>query len=102
MTGLTKVAGGCTGTEPWTEHHVERTDAAGVANDRTRSQAAGKALVKNLKVGDWVAVQARERWSTKEVVHYRPGTHSHLLAAHAAISHTWLPLCRSLLDWARG
>ena len=88
MTGLTKVAGGCTRTEPWTEHHVERTDAAGVANDRTRSQAAGKALVKNLKVGDWVAVQARERWSTKDVVHYRPGTLAPGCRSRCAISHT--------------
>jgi hypothetical protein len=66
---------GCTGPERrWTEHHVERTDAAGVANERKRAQALGHKLARKLKVGDWVAVQARERWSTKEVVHYRAGT----------------------------
>jgi hypothetical protein len=58
----------------WAWHHVERTDAAGVANERKRAQALGHKLARKLKVGDWVAVQARERWSTKEVVHYRAGT----------------------------
>jgi len=67
---------GCTGPERrWTEHHVERTDAAGVANERKRAQALGHKLARKLKVGDWIAVQARERWSTKEVVHYRAGHH---------------------------
>jgi len=69
-------AGKCTGPEKrWTEHHVERTDAAGVANERKRAQALGHKLARKLQVGDWVAVQARERWSTKEVVHYRAGHH---------------------------
>ena len=66
---------GCTGPQPqWTEHSVERTDAAGIANERKRSQTLGRKLARNLKVGDWVAVQAREAWSTKEEVHRRAGT----------------------------
>ena len=76
---------GCTGPERrWTEHHVERTDAAGIANERKRAQALGHKLARNLKVGDWIAVQARERWSTKEAVHYRAGTpHPRLLSVRA-------------------
>jgi hypothetical protein len=79
------VAGKCTGTEKtFTEHHVERVDAVGVANERKRAQTLGHKLARKLKVGNWVAVQARERWSTKEVVHYRAGTPP---LAGAACSH---------------
>ena len=68
---------GCTGPEKkWTEHTVERTDAAGIANERKRAQTLGHKLARKLEVGDWVAVQARERWSTKEEVHYRAGSSS--------------------------
>jgi hypothetical protein len=76
--GLTAVAGclrveGCTGPEPsWTEHTVARTDAAGIANERKRAQTLGHKLARNLKVGDWIAVQAREP-SVSEGVHYRAG-----------------------------
>jgi len=48
-------------------------DTAGVANERKRAQALGHKLARKLKVGDWIAVQARQRWSTAEIVHYRAG-----------------------------
>jgi hypothetical protein len=82
------VAGKCTGPEKrWTEHHVERVDAAGVANERKRAQALGHKLARKLKVGDWVAVQARERWSTKEVVHYRAGALAHAPSCRLPLHH---------------
>jgi hypothetical protein len=70
---------GCTGPQPqWIEHSVERTDAAGIANERKRAQTLGHKLARKLKVGDWVAVQAREAWSTADEVHFRAGTPAHL------------------------
>ena len=85
---------GCTGPERrWTEHHVERTDAAGVANERKRAQALGHKLARSLKVGDWIAVQARERWSTKEVVHYRAGTLLPRLLSDVAELACSYPVC---------
>tara|TARA_B110000027_G_C16025282_1_gene258230 strand:- start:69 stop:788 length:720 start_codon:yes stop_codon:yes gene_type:complete len=61
-------------------------DTAGVANERKRAQALGHKLARKLKVGDWIAVQARQRWSTAEIVHYRAGTplRAHPACARAA------------------
>ena len=79
---------GCTGPEPqWTEHIVERTDAAGIVNERRRAQTLGHKLARTLKVGDWIAIQARERWSTKEEVHYRAGHYWVGRVVDAGIDH---------------
>ena len=45
----------------------------GVANRRKEAQGEGHKLAKKLKPGDFVAVQARERWSTSEDMHFRAG-----------------------------
>ena len=58
---------------PWTAYDVKRTDAAGVANKRKQAQAEGHKMAANLNVGMWIAVQTRERWSTTESIHFRPG-----------------------------
>ena len=86
------------------EHTVERTDATGIANERKRAQTHGHTLARKLKVGDWVAVQARQRWSTKEEVHYRAGklsprARTHALA-HAACSHQRGVLRQVTTGWA--
>jgi len=73
----------------------QRTDAADLpcwkpwleANERKRAQALGHKLARKLKVGDWVAVQARERWSTKEVVHYRAGALAHAPSCRLPLHH---------------
>ena len=57
----------------WTAHDVKRTDAAGVANKKKQAQAEGHKMAAKLGIGMWVAVQARERWSTSENIHFRPG-----------------------------
>ena len=59
--------------QSWAELTIERTDAAGVANRRKAAQARGKTLASKLKEGSWIAVQARERWSTSEETHLRAG-----------------------------
>lgn len=59
--------------QSWAELKVERDDAAGIANRRKAAQARGKSLASKLKLGSWVAVQARERWSTSEDTHLRAG-----------------------------
>ena len=56
----------------WTEHMVERTDAAGVANRRILAQKQGHRLARKLKVGSIIAVQARERWMVEDA-QYRAG-----------------------------
>ena len=65
------------GPEPqWTEHTVDRTDAAGIASRRVLAQAAGHKRAASLAgagdVGKFIIVQARERWSMAETVGARP------------------------------
>ena len=63
----------------WTAHNVTRTDAAGVANKKKQAQAEGHKMAAKLGIGMFIAVQARERWSTSENIHFRPG---HYWLAH--------------------
>ena len=68
----------------------ERQHASGSQQDEERAKRAqtlGHKLARKLKVGDWVAVQARERWSTKEVVHYRAGTLAHAPSFRLLLHH---------------
>ena len=58
---------------PWREQSMKMLATTGVANRRNEAQAQGKDLAKKLKPGAFFAVQARERWSTAEAVHERPG-----------------------------
>ena len=56
----------CDGPEPqWTEHEIDRTDAAGIANRRVLAQTAGHRRAALLAgaggVGKFIIVQARER-----------------------------------------
>ena len=56
----------CDGPDPqWTEHEIDRTDAAGIANRRALAQAAGHKRAALLAgaggVGKFIIVQARER-----------------------------------------
>ena len=66
---------GCTCADrgPWIEQEIKRRDASGVANRRKLAQAKGHQLARQLKVGMWIAVQAREPWSGTEEVHLREG-----------------------------
>lgn len=74
LTSLLHVPGcSCADGGAWNEVKIERTDAAGVANRRKVAQARGKALASKLKLGSYIAVQARERWSTSEETHLRAG-----------------------------
>ena len=57
---------------PWREQSIKDL-GTGLAGRRKDAQAKGRTLAKKLKPGDFFAVQARERWSTAEVVHERPG-----------------------------
>ena len=57
---------------PWREQSVKDL-GTGLAGRRKDAQAKGKALARKLKAGDFFAVQARERWSTAEALHERPG-----------------------------
>ena len=59
--------------QSWAEIKIDRTDAAGVANRRKAAQARGKSLASKLQIGSWIAVQAREVWSTSEETHLRAG-----------------------------
>ena len=52
---------------------MKKLGTTGVANRRIEAQSRGKDLAKKLKPGAFFAVQARERWSTAEAVHERPG-----------------------------
>ena len=45
----------------------------GVANKKKQAQAEGHKMAAKLGIGMWIAVQARERWSTSENIHFRPG-----------------------------
>jgi hypothetical protein len=68
----------CDGPEPkWTEHTVDRSDAAGIANRRVLAQAAGHKRAAKLAgaggVGKFIIVQARMRWSMAESAHVRSG-----------------------------
>ena len=63
----------CADGGAWAEIKIDRNDAAGVANRRKVAQAHGKALASKLRQGSYIAVQARERWSTSEETHLRAG-----------------------------
>ena len=58
---------------PWHEQTMKMLSTTGVANRRIEAQSRGKDLARKLKPGAFFAVQARELWSTAEVVHARPG-----------------------------
>ena len=59
----------------WEEFKVTSTEAAGIANREKRLEERCTKLRPHLKPGNYAAVQARERWSTAEEVHLRPGHH---------------------------
>ena len=68
----------CDGPEPqWTEHEIDRTDAAGIGARRKLAQDAGHKRAATLAgaggIGKFIIVQARERWSMAESVHIRSG-----------------------------
>ena len=71
----------------WHEQTV-KDKGTGLAGRRVEAQTAGKEHAKNLKASGFLAIQARERWSTKEVVHYRPG-------------HFWLAQASDVLEVRR-
>ena len=74
LTSRLEVVGcSCVDRGSWVEQELKRRDASGVANRRKLAQSKGHQLARQLKVGMWVAVQARERWSTTEDVHMREG-----------------------------
>ena len=74
LTSRLEVVGcSCADRGSWVEQVLKRTDASGVANRRKAAQAKGHKLARQLKVGMWIGVQARERWSTTEEVHLREG-----------------------------
>ena len=56
----------------WHEQSIKDL-GTGLAGRRKNAQAQGAALARKLKPGDFLAVQARERWSTAEEMHVRPG-----------------------------
>ena len=58
---------------PWREQSMKMLSTSGVANRRKEAQASGMALARKLNPGEFFAVQARERWSTAEEQHLRPG-----------------------------
>ena len=58
---------------PWREQSMKMLSTSGVANRRKEAQETGKTLARKLKPGEFFAVQARERWSTAEEQHLRPG-----------------------------
>ena len=68
---------GCTRSKltVWDEFKVTSKEAAGIANREKRLEERRTKLRPHLKPGNYAAVQARERWSTAEDVHLRPGHH---------------------------
>jgi hypothetical protein len=74
---------GCTSGSKWTEHVVARNDLAGIGARRVQAQSNGHKRAAKLHgkdakeamdgIGRFILVQARERWSTKEEVHFRQG-----------------------------
>ena len=81
-----RIVGGfvlCFGGFVFRKYRVLRRPFLGII----RAQALGHKLARNLKVGDWVAVQARERWSTKEEVHYRAGVLCAIQPPHPTAPH---------------
>ena len=64
---------GCEMHRTLTLNDVKRTDAAGVVAKRRQAQAEGHRMAAKLGLGMFVALQAREAWSTSEEVHHRPG-----------------------------
>ena len=59
----------------WEEFKVASTERTGIANREKRLQERRSKIRPHLKPGNYAAVQARERWSTAEDVHLRPGHH---------------------------
>ena len=77
---------GCTSSAllPWHEQSVKDL-GTGLAGRRKEAQALGHQLAPQLKALGFLAIQARERWSTKEDVLYRPG-------------HFWVAQASDVLD----
>ena len=72
----------CDGPEPqWTEHEIDRTDAAGIASRRKLAQDAGHKRAAKLAgaggVGKFIVVQALVDNPTPNL-HLRPHLHPHL------------------------
>ena len=59
----------------WEEFKVTSTEAAGIANRNKRLEERRAKIRPHFKPGNYASVQARERWSTAEAVHLRPGHH---------------------------
>ena len=55
------------------EETITCTAATGIANARARAKALWQLLKGLIKAGKFAAVQARELWSTEELIHMRPG-----------------------------
>ena len=64
----------CTSTElDWEEQPIKDHGSTVVADTRSKVKKDALEIVKKLKPGDFIAVQARAEWSQTEDVHYRPG-----------------------------
>ena len=90
-TGFELHAEGCQSSLPWHQQMI-RDKGTGLAGRRVQAQCRGKQLALALKAskhGDnaagFMAIQARERWSTSEDMHYRPG-------------HFWLAQAPDVVD----
>ena len=59
----------------WEEFKVTSTEKAGIANREKRLAERRTKIRPHFKPGNYGSVQARERWSTAEDVHLRPGHH---------------------------
>jgi hypothetical protein len=57
----------------FSHHRINCTQASGIANARERAKELVLGLMQELKAGEFAAVQARERWSSEESIHLRPG-----------------------------
>ena len=77
----------CADRGPWVEQTLKRRYASGIANRRKLAQDKGHKLARKLKVGMWIALQARERWSTVEDVHLREGHYWVARVVDAGQSH---------------
>ena len=61
-------------TSTWHEQEVKDL-GTGLAGRRIEAQAQGHTFATKLKPKGFLSIQARERWSTTEEVHVRPGHH---------------------------
>ena len=80
---------------PSTWHEQEMKDlGTGLAGRRIEAQAQGHKFAQMIKPAGFLSIQARERWSTTEEVHYRPG-HYWVAQAPDVLEVGELEACRS-------